>query len=157
MAPPMNLGYPDAITWLGSHDGDFAVKSAYGLISSDMLLPADPLFRLIWKFDVMERIRVFLWHVIVDALPTSFFRFSRHITDDPSCTRCNMNMHETTSHVFRDCTTASCFWTRLVDAETYLHFFIANLRSWVHWNLDPHNPIDGLYWARLFASAIHYL
>ena len=48
----------------------------------------------------MERIRVFLWQVVSDALPTKFMLFSRHIGADPMCLRCNQQVHETTIHVF---------------------------------------------------------
>ena len=105
----------------------------------------------------MERIRVFLWQVVVGALPTNYYRFSRHISDDPSCSRCDLHLHETSLHVLRDCSIASDFWHKLVDAEMFLDFYTSSLRSWMRWNLDIQNPIASQNWSRIFASSIHYL
>ena len=39
----------------------------------------DGLFRVIWKWNDLERIKVFLWQVAVDALATNFFSDSLDI------------------------------------------------------------------------------
>ena len=77
----------------------------------------------------MERIRVFLWQVVVGALLTNQYRFSRHIIDDPTYSRCNLHVHETTLHVLRDCPLTAKFWGRLVDVETYPAFCTIYLRT----------------------------
>ena len=80
-----NLNESDTVAWRGTNDGDFIVKSAYEIISGNNNLHVDPLFQLIWICDGLERIRVFLWQVVVGALPTNYYRFSRNIFDDPTC------------------------------------------------------------------------
>ena len=49
IAPPSCLGYVDSMAWLGSHDGEFSIRSAYSLITRSLHTPVDLLFRLIWK------------------------------------------------------------------------------------------------------------
>ena len=61
IAPPSNFGIPNTVVWLSSHEGTFLVRSAYNYISCDCDLPTNSLFRLIWKWKGMERIKVFLW------------------------------------------------------------------------------------------------
>ena len=157
IAAPSNLGYEDFIACLGSHDGEFSVKSAYDSFVRSVRLLVDPFFRLIWKWKGMERIRVFLWQVVVDALPTKFFHFSRHITANPCCPSCKSNLHETSLHAFRDCEFVAKFWRHLVDTNLFPQFYILHIRSWLLWNLSPSNPMVEHSWGQVFASAIHYL
>ena len=157
LAPPRDLDILDSVAWRGSNDGDFSVKSAYSFISHSGRLPADPLFKLIWNCVGLEWIQVFLWQVAAGALPTNYFRFSRHVSDDPTCSRCDLLVQETSLHVLHDCPIALGFWNRMIDAETYPTFYTYSLRSWVHWNLELNNPIAGNSWPCVFASAVHYL
>ena len=105
------------------YDGVFSVKIAYDYISNTVHMDFDPIFRLIWKWKGMEWIKVFLW------LPTNYFRFSRHISDDATCSRFWMNLYETTLHVLRDSVLASSFWARLMDLISHPIFYTANLLS----------------------------
>ena len=105
----------------------------------------------------MERIRVFLWQVVVGALPTNYLRFSRHVSDNPTCSRCDLHVYETSLHVLHDCPIASSFWNRLLDAELFPEFYTSSLRNWMLWSLELKNPIAGQNWTRVFASGIHYL
>ena len=86
-------------------------------------------FRLIW---FLERIRVFLWQVVMDALPTNFLQFSHHITDDPHYSRCNLNLYESSLHVLRDCSMAGAFCSRLISAKDYPQFSTAGTRTWIY-------------------------
>ena len=75
----------------------------------------DPLYRLIWRWKGMERIKVFLWQVASGSLLTNHARWSRHMAADPSCTRCNAGLHETIMHALRDCPILHGFWSKLRD------------------------------------------
>ena len=92
-----------------------------------------------------------------ECSPDQISAFSRHVFDDPVCSRCNLNMHETSLHALRDCAIADAFWSRLVDAEAHPQFFTSNTRSWIQWNLTSSGSLLGFTWAQLFAIAIHYL
>lgn len=98
----MNPGISDSLAWLASRNGNFSVNSAYGAIAHYHSIPTDPLFRLIWKWKGLERIKVFLWQVVLDALPTNFLRFSKHISYNPYCSWSDSNMHETILHLLHD-------------------------------------------------------
>ena len=95
--------------------------------------------------------------MVVGALPTNYHRFSRHVSDNPTCSRCDLSIYETSLYVLRDCPIASDFWHRLIDAEIFPEFYTSSLKTWMLWNLDLKNPIAGQNWTRVFASGIHYL
>ena len=157
IAPPSDVGVPDCVAWKCSHNGDFSIRSTYDHIIGTHLMTRDPLFKLIWKWKGMERIKVFLWQVAVDALPTNFFRYSRHVSDDPNGLRCNLHVHETSLHVLRDCPIAMDFWTRLICPIQYPHFYTAAVHSWLKWNLSQYDIFPGFSWPNIFASGVHYL
>ena len=75
ISPPTPLNMLDPLAWFGSHDGLFYVKLAYNYIAFGSCLPTDPLFRLIWRWKDMERVKVFLWQVVTNALLTKFLLF----------------------------------------------------------------------------------
>ena len=129
----------------------FSVKSAYDSFARSVQLLANPLFWLIWKWKGMERIMVFLWQVAIDALPTSFFHFSRHITADPCYPCCKSNLHETSLHGLRDCEFMAKFWRHLVDANLFPQFYILPIRSWLLWNLSPFNPTAERGWGQVLS------
>ena len=94
---------------------------------------------------------------MVDALPTNHFRFSRHISNDPNCSRCPLSEHETILHVLRDCPISLDFWNRLIGLVQFPQFYTSSLRAWMTWNLQKSasSPCD--LWDMIFAVAIHYL
>ena len=135
VAPPSFSNDPDIVAWTGSHDGNFSIKSSYYCIAGFDNVSPDPLFWLIWRWKGMERIKLFLWQVACDALPTNYFRFSRHITDAPLCTCCDLQVYETSLHVLRDCPIALNFWSRLVSAVERPSFYTLLTRAGLMLNL----------------------
>ena len=64
------------------------------MIAQDHGRPPDPLFKLIWKWKGMERIKLFLWLMANDALHTNDFRVCSHVANSPYCTRYDEDLHE---------------------------------------------------------------
>jgi hypothetical protein len=58
------------MNWHLSSGGEFSIKSAYGLQQSslDSHRDKDPLWRLIWHWKGIERVKVFLWTVAHEAI-----------------------------------------------------------------------------------------
>ena len=71
----------DTMVWWSSGDGNFNIQAAHSVITHPDLSPSDPLFKLIWKWEGMERIKSFLWLVVFDALRTDEFRVRCHISN----------------------------------------------------------------------------
>ena len=94
MAPPSPYADHDVPAWGVSHDDNFLVKSAYLQFTNLVNAPHKALFHLIWRWGGME-IHVFLWQLATSSSMTNVFRWSRHFTLDPCCSRCNEGLHET--------------------------------------------------------------
>ena len=156
LAPPSPLAGLDVPAWKGSHDGNFSIKSAYSLFANHHEYSPDPLFRLIWKWKGIERVRMFLWQMATGSLITNEFRWFRHLAGDPMCTRCNEGIHESILHALRDCDCINQFWLKLVDPVTHPEFYTSNVRDWLFLNLqrNDHRVDD---WSVLFGLATHFL
>lgn len=60
VAPPMDAVGPNLISRGLTNDNSFSLKSSYLALSNHLNAQPDLLFKLIWKWKGMERVRVFL-------------------------------------------------------------------------------------------------
>lgn len=104
----------DEVYWNGSPSGGFSLASALRVIRND----SEPRFeevrgwRIMWKVEVPQRIKFFLWLASQDRLMTNSNRFLRNLTDDPRCFVCG-EVEENTAHILRNCPVAILVWRRL--------------------------------------------
>lgn len=92
----------DQMGWLYMN-GAFTVCSAYRLYMA--LHTASPpwrRWRMIWKLQVQQRVKAFLWILAHDRLLTNYGQWRRKMTDSPGCFRCNGDI-EDSLHTLRDC------------------------------------------------------
>ena len=72
VTPPSIFSGSDTPPWKGSHDGNFSTKSAYAVMTNNTnFYPQDPLFRLIWKWKGIERVRIFMGQMASNSLMTN--------------------------------------------------------------------------------------
>ena len=102
---------PDKLVWVLESKGLFSVKSAY-----KKLLPNPPSqvvtevnWSKLWKMRGPEIIKMFLWRVAVNALPTRENLMSRMDISEPWCVLCNQEV-ESASHLFFKCPAAKALW-----------------------------------------------
>ena len=157
ISPPLVSASSDSVLWSVSHDGNFSLHSSYHSLANHSELQDDRLFRLIWHWKGLDRIKVFLWQVAIGALPTNLFHFNRHIANNANCGRCNLDVHESLIHVLRDCLSLGDFWHRLVKPEDSPNFFTASIHHWLSSNLRNGHIHAGLDWPQVFGSALHFL
>lgn len=65
-------------------------------------------WRLIWRTEVPQKVRVFWWRVIHEFLPARHILHRRHIEHIANCETCGAE--ESIKHVLLDCTVAGFFW-----------------------------------------------
>ena len=82
----------------------------------------DPLWRIIWKWKGMERIKVFLWTVAHNTIMTNEARWRRRISDNKWCGNCVTEV-ETLAHVLRDCPKARKVWEVFIKLDEREMFF----------------------------------
>ena len=102
---------PDKLIWILEFKGCFSVKSAYKelMLNLPTQAPSDVNWSKIWKIRGPERLKMFLWRVAVNALPTRENLMCRLDIPDPSCVLCNQEV-ESAIHLFSRCQAAKAIW-----------------------------------------------
>ncbi|KAL4379262.1 hypothetical protein GQ457_02G040270 [Hibiscus cannabinus] len=99
----------------------------YQIISTEN--PA-PLWNLIRRLSVPQRIRTFLWLVCHGKLLSNQERVRRHLTMEDACVYCNDGL-EDILHVLRDCVRARTVWMQVVSHNKLVQFHNLNLLDWL--------------------------
>lgn len=107
--------------WGCSGNGVFSIKSAYSLIENYHTFAPNPLFKLIWKWAGPERIRVLLWKVVLDKLPTNVWR-STWSQASTECGFCISGVEDIMP--LRDCPYAKNLWLDVLNPRFVSNFFL---------------------------------
>ena len=87
-------------------------------------------WKWIWKILYPKKIRVLIWLICHDAIPTNVFRCWRHVASNPSCRRCG-GPAEDILHCVRDCLKANQVW-ELFGFTFKVNFSIPISGVWIH-------------------------
>ncbi|XP_062176085.1 uncharacterized protein LOC133881146 [Alnus glutinosa] len=129
--------------WISSTSGQFTTKSAYQVIKSNLQvnspLPgtSSNFWKSIWKLNLNDRLRFFIWKIAWNILPTkerlnSVFS-STDITVCPLCKSGEDSIH----HLFFNCIFARVIWQHSywpIDSTTF-HF--TNMLDWIKVLISP--------------------
>ncbi|KAJ9554109.1 hypothetical protein OSB04_018154 [Centaurea solstitialis] len=125
LSPP-NESHPDKIIWHWTEDGIYSVKSCYRLIT-EKIAPLSHLFisgdwKRIWKANIPNKVKFFIWRAIREVIPTRNALQSRGIQVPPLCPLCNRNV-ENNWHALVDCPQVRSIWNETglsseIDART---------------------------------------
>lgn len=141
---------PDRRVWPGERLGRFSVSSAYKLVSGNIW------WDRVWRLEVPERVKYFVWQVMHGRLPTHV-ACHRWGQGDPWCHHC-YGVEETVLHAIRDCSRASLVWNHLLPLNLRVSFFAGSLSEWARANLECTEPLEhGMRWRDLWAIACHSL
>jgi len=135
--PPNRESNEDQLFWDLSMNGEFTIKSAYfPLINScDNQTHLKPLWRLVWRWRGLERIRSFLQLIVHNRAMTNEIRYKRHRSGSPNC-HCGSGDIETILHVLRDCKWAREVWLKVLNPCDTDGFFAVDLHVWLLSNLS---------------------
>ncbi|KAF3439874.1 hypothetical protein FNV43_RR18152 [Rhamnella rubrinervis] len=78
------------------------VKSCYRELIKSRIVTANPIWKLLWKCKLHERLKVHLWRVLANALPTRELMARRLGHEDSKCNICDIK-EESSLHIFQDC------------------------------------------------------
>ncbi|KAA3469009.1 reverse transcriptase [Gossypium australe] len=98
---------PDVLIWRGDNTGCYTVKSGYKRIittGNPKVQNEDSanFFTKLWGLKIPSKIRIFLWKLVHNFLPTKANLNMRHLMVSPGCPVCQGGV-ETVDHLFRDC------------------------------------------------------
>jgi hypothetical protein len=117
--PIMDKAYNDVLTWPGTLDGNYTVKTGYQAImewennktrdSPSTSASQDDIWQKVWALNVPPKHSHLLWRILNGALPVKSNLFKKGVRCDPMCPRC-YNQVETIHHVFLDCEWSKHVW-----------------------------------------------
>ena len=100
----------DKWLWLKSHNGKLSVKSAYKeLLDHSEPNESDQVKSKIWKSKIHDRLKMFLWRMASDILPTKDKLTRFFPAMDPKCPLFDASP-ESSLHLFVYCQAARFLW-----------------------------------------------
>ncbi|CAN1776652.1 Putative ribonuclease H protein At1g65750 [Linum perenne] len=139
MSIPRDSHGEDVVTWGGSRNGEFSLKSAYSLILNDAVPANRDTWKVLWGWKGPNRIRYFLLILGHGRLLTNAERVRRHMTADGRCIRCNHGS-ESASHILCDCHFAGALWSGLGFPITD-PLWSADFNEWLQRHLTGANSL----------------
>lgn len=101
----------DKIEWL-TEGRKFTVSSAYNLAYSNQKTTLQWRgWRLIWKLQVQQRVKTFVWTLAHDKILTNHSRSKRKMSDTSACFKC-CNAVEDALHTLKDCPNSHEVWMK---------------------------------------------
>ncbi|KAL4325431.1 hypothetical protein GQ457_11G002310 [Hibiscus cannabinus] len=132
----------DTPGWRWEDKRCFSTRSAYEYLAHDSPSGDSVNWKRVWKLEVPQRIRVFVWLLFHDRLLTNVERARHHMTSLVTCEVCGSG-HEDIEHVLRSCNAAKGVWTRVVPRSTHKAFFSLPFRDWLSDNLFSASFVPG--------------
>ncbi|KAH9667242.1 putative ribonuclease H protein [Citrus sinensis] len=103
---------PDQFYWSHSNKGNFSVSSDYYDISPPDNLLQDTGWKLAWKWQGPQGVKVFIWLALHGRLKTKAEIARCHMLINTECDRCGAPV-EDILHVLKDCMVTKGFWYRV--------------------------------------------
>ncbi|KAF7801954.1 ribonuclease H [Senna tora] len=153
MVPPIPSDIDDRARWKGNKEGVCTTTHAYQLLEDEQPDDNQSLWNKIWKLKFQQRLKLLLWRITRDNLPTRKKLSSQGLGTDicPMCRR----FSESTLHIFRDCVISHEFWSKCVSISEHSTFFNCSLKSWVEWNIQSSRKSLGtIPWLVIFDNAV---
>ncbi|KAM1949581.1 hypothetical protein ACFX15_009620 [Malus domestica] len=110
---------PDHLLWHHERHGRFTVRSAYH-VARNWLQPTNcgasssngdgaKVWAKVWNAQVPTKVKICVWRLANELVPTRANLVARHITMDVECVLCGA-YGESTIHLMKDCHYARCAW-----------------------------------------------
>ncbi|KAL5764705.1 hypothetical protein ACOSQ2_017299 [Xanthoceras sorbifolium] len=115
---PLSLGdCVDSLIWHFDKNGEYSVKSGYRVAAQEKLSltgssssPDSKWWLALWNLNIPPKIKIFIWRVCHNAIPSLCNLCSRKIVVDPCCSRCG-DASESSAHAL--------FWAKRAEFEEF--------------------------------------
>lgn len=95
-----DIAMDDRLYWCGNKNDIFSVKN-YFTINFQLLHEDQGLWSSMWRFELHERLKLFLWRILSNALSIKQVLNRKIVLDDMSCVVCGEGT-ESLLHLFKD-------------------------------------------------------
>lgn len=96
------------LSWKPNQNGSFTTASAYKMLTWPRQMQQSREWKIIWRLQVPERVRMFIWMTRLNCLPTKEV-VSKWGADTSHCPICNLSV-ESQLHALHDCPRAKHMW-----------------------------------------------
>lgn len=114
--PLCKSALPDVWMWHFTKDGMFSTRSAYKLFSNGLTMGECSFgngnlvwWKKLWTSGIPSKVRIFMWKLFFEILPTNLNLCKRNITQIPWCPICKKEK-ESVFHTFYDCKSSKILW-----------------------------------------------
>nr|KYP64316.1 Putative ribonuclease H protein At1g65750 family [Cajanus cajan] len=121
---------PNLVVWRGNISGSYYAKYGYDWLLKRYTFSSGESWAWIWKLDLLENVKFFLWQVGHQALPTRAFLRRRHISSNATCPQCGADTKDMT-HIFWRCSEVSRVWRLLSTTMANPSCTDATILEWV--------------------------
>jgi hypothetical protein len=162
--PVSKHGGDDFISWPHAKFGQYTVKSVYNLARTEKFfskrsandqgdssdLPSqEKHWKSIWSITLPEKMKIVIWRMVHDRLPTSFQLQRRNIPAEDQCVFCGRS--ERVEHIFLFCPFAQSVWDVIKNhgnLKLCLKSF-SNMKQWIFDFLDRASQLQSTFLASL--------
>lgn len=133
----------DLWCWNYSEEGRYSVRDGY-LWLREKGVTMDGGFdgSWIWKLDVPEKVRMFVWLGLHEVLPVNQLCFCCRMAKSSECSQCRMGP-EDGIHCLRDCPLSREIWTR-VGVGIWPNFWSLEMHDWITIHARGNQPLKFL-------------
>ena len=110
----------------------------------------DRRWKQIWKLQVPQKIRLFLWLLYHEKILTNNERMRRGLTSNPYCHHYIDKVGDL-DHLFRHCETPKTIWANVNDEVRRKGAETPSFKDWLGWNLDVNTTSDHEPWKDRFS------
>jgi hypothetical protein len=148
--PLPNYNQEDFISWQGTKDGNYSVKSGYQAIlawhkaqnpSPTSSYMDSTRWKKLWKLFVPPKQIHHIWRILNNAIPVKDNLTIRGIRCDPLCLLCNSKI-ETINHIFLDCEWTKQVWFASPLTINFEHLQIKTLSDWLDYMMQNSKAED---------------
>ena len=130
-SPLSSRRHDDSWAWHYDRSGILSVKSVYGMLVRTRQRRVDwieerpagsnqereeKMWQKLWKVQVPSKVRMFLWRLAHQSLPTGDVRHHRHMADTSVCSICGAE--DSWRHSLLNCTMSRCVWALANEGVT---------------------------------------
>lgn len=131
--PPRVDDEKDVLAWKYAANGLFYVKSTYISLILGNTCNKEGIWKRIWRWDGLPKVRTFIWLLSHNSLITRKFFVDRNIANNAQCPFiCGHD--ESFLHCLRDCDVAKRVWKLYVNEFLWDEFFLMTQDNWLHQN-----------------------
>ncbi|KAL9659236.1 hypothetical protein QQ045_018715 [Rhodiola kirilowii] len=87
-------------------------------------------WRKVWRIKAQEKVKIFIWRLFNNALPSAMNLFRRGCAVDTKCIRCGYKF-ETNTHIFLECWWSAVFWKKLLGNTGSMESGFSSIADWI--------------------------